>query len=201
MFYSFIKGLFLIFFKIWYRWQVTGEENIPQEGPLVVVANHVSMWDPIIVGIALPRKIHFMAKEELFRIPVIGSLIPHLGAFPVKRGRSDRAALKAGMEILAAEKMLGLFPEGRRSPDGQLMEFQAGAGLMAVKGNASIVPLAISGSQGLKLQFKRRISVTIGKPVQLSEIAEKKRIGSKELTGLMEDLRRQIAQMLEKTDK
>ncbi len=196
MLYTFAKNLFLIFVKLWFRWHVTGRENLPKEGPVVVVANHVSLWDPIILGIALPRKVHYMTKEELFRIPVLGMILPHLGAFPVKRGKSDRAALKAGLDILAGGKMLGLFPEGTRSLTGELKEFQAGAGLMAVKGNAPVVPVAIKGTLGLKLGFKRKVTVVVGKPVQMDDFQDKKRFSSRELTAAMDNLKERIAAML-----
>ena len=97
MFYTLLKAFFKILFKLAFRWEVKGQENIPAQGPLVIASNHQSLWDPPFLGTAATRKVYFMAKEELF-FPVFGSIIKQLGAFPVKRGASDRHAITRAFE-------------------------------------------------------------------------------------------------------
>ncbi len=196
MLYEFVKGLLKVFVSLWFKWEVVGGENLPNQGPVVVAANHASMWDPVMVGIALPRKVHYMAKKELFRIPLFGQVLHPLGAFPVKRGKSDRAALKAAIEVLKEGKVLGLFPEGSRTKDGALMEFQPGAGLLALKGNAPLVPIAIKGTFKMGLRFKRKVFVVIGDPIYLDDFKESARINSKELARAMGVVRNNIHKMM-----
>ncbi|GAW93226.1 lysophospholipid acyltransferase family protein [Calderihabitans maritimus] len=191
MFYTVAKQIVLLFFRICCRWQVVGKENLPPQGPVVVVANHVSYWDPPVLGVALPRQIHFMAKEELFRIPLLGPLIRILGAFPVKRGKSDRAALKAGLQLLQEGKVLGLFPEGTRSKTGQLLPFQPGAALLALKAGVPIVPVALQGSRQILRRFRPTVRVVIGKPLVFQDLYGQK-VSSAQLAEIMEQVREEV---------
>src|SRR5690554_6131673 len=111
--------LFRLFFKIFCRWEIRGRENIPETGRLVIMANHITYLDPPIIGALIKRRTHFMAKKELFRVPVLGYLLKKIGQIPVKRGSPDRSALKQALAILEEEKVLGIFPEGttRRSEE------------------------------------------------------------------------------------
>lgn len=109
-FYSFAKSVVYGILKPIYRMEVIGKENFPKDGGVLLCANHIHNFDPPIVGIVAPRTIHFMAKEELFSVPILGKLLPHLNAFPVKRGMSDREALRKGLKVLKEGKVLGLFP-------------------------------------------------------------------------------------------
>lgn len=146
----FVYNVLRIFLRriLFFRLEVIGEENIPGEGPVVLASNHISNWDPIIIGAAISkRRIYYMAKEELFKIPVLASIVRYLGAFPVKRGKGDRKALKWAFGILADNKLLGLFPEGTRSKTGELQPFQSGAAMLALKGKAQVIPTFIVGSK------------------------------------------------------
>ena len=111
MIYTLVKNLFKILFTIFLRLKVEGTENIPKDGPLVIASNHLSLLDPPVLGTAATRKGHFMAKEELF-VPVLGTIYKILGAFPVRRGGADRAAIKHGIDILESGQVLAIFPEG-----------------------------------------------------------------------------------------
>ena len=107
MFYSFLKVVLYVLAKVILRLEISGTENIPQNGPVVIASNHLSLLDPPIIGVAATRKIHFMAKQELF-VPVLGSIYRTLGAFPVRRGAADRNAIKYGIDLLLADKVLAI---------------------------------------------------------------------------------------------
>lgn len=163
MFYQFAKNICYLFLRFFCRWEVKGREHLPPKGPVIVFANHVSYLDPVIVGVALTRPVYFMAKEELFKIPVLKWIINGLCAFPVRRGQSDRAALKAALKLLEEGRVLGIFPEGKRSPDGQLNPFLGGAAFLALKTGAPLVPVAIINSN--KVLKGKRLRVRIGSPI------------------------------------
>lgn len=167
MLYWFGKVIFYLFFTLFCRWQVTGRENLPPRGPVVVVANHISLWDPVAVGVALPRRVYFMAKEELFRIPLVGLVLKALGAFPVRRGEADLAAMRAALRLLRQGKVVGVFPEGGRNRTEGLQAFQRGAALLAVRARAPIVPVAVVGTNRIlgRGGIFRRFQVRIGRPI------------------------------------
>ncbi|MFZ5899444.1 MAG: lysophospholipid acyltransferase family protein [Bacillota bacterium] len=142
------------------RWDVRGGEKVPPTGGLIVTANHTSYWDPVIVGCALRRKVHYMAKAELFSFPVFKWLLSALGAFPVRREGIDRAALKKAQEVLAAGEVVGIFPEGTRSRTGELLKPHLGAALLATKNGVPILPVAVIGAPGFG-----KVRVYIGDPV------------------------------------
>ncbi len=104
-----VKSLLRIIFTITLRLRVEGTENIPKDGPLVIASNHLSLLDPPVLGTAATRKVHFMAKQELF-VPILGDIYRLLGAFPVRRGGADRAAIKHGIDILMHDQGFGYFP-------------------------------------------------------------------------------------------
>ena len=164
--YNCAKGFFNFIFTCFSRWQVTGRENIPQTGPLVIVCNHISLWDPVAVAVAVNRQVFFMAKEELFHYPVFGRLLRIVGAFPVKRGQSDREAIKKSLEILKRGQVLGVFPEGHRMYSDKLGEFQEGAVHLAIKRNAYILPVGVVGTRGMfRKGWFHPFTVNIGQPM------------------------------------
>ena len=164
--YGFCEIIFPWVFKIWLRWEVFGRENIPAEGPVVIAANHLSLLDPPVLGAAATRKVHFMAKSELFKPAWFGALIRKLGAFPVRRGAMDRDAIKMGLTILKENKVLAVFPEGTRSKTGELGRAGGGAFMMAVKCKAKIVPAYIYGTDLKRHPGWPKVRVIFGKPME-----------------------------------
>lgn len=165
--YVIAAGLFKIYFKLYYHWKIKGFENIPVKGSLVVVANHVSFLDPPVVGCIMNRQVHFMAKEELFKNPLLSWALQKIGTFPVKRGRPDRGALKRALDILRNGEVLGIFPEGTRHKQGRLGRAKSGAVMIPIKTKSPILPV------GIKYEA-RRLKVSIGQPFTLNEYYERK---------------------------
>ncbi|MBN8200300.1 MULTISPECIES: lysophospholipid acyltransferase family protein [Bacillaceae] len=168
--YSFAKAAVYGVLKPIYRFEVIGKENFPAEGGVLLCSNHIDNLDPPVVGINAPRPVYFMAKEELFNVPVLGKILPDLNAFPVKRGMSDREALRKGLGILKEGNVLGLFPEGTRSKTGQLGKGLAGAGFFALRSEAHVVPCAIIGPY----KAFSKLKVVYGKPIDMKELRERK---------------------------
>lgn len=169
-FYGFAKSVVYTIFKPWYRVQAIGVENIPKEGGVLLCSNHISVIDPIVVGIMQPRPVHYMAKEELFNIPVFGNVVRKCNAFPVKRGFNDREALRTGLKLLKDGHVFGLFPEGTRSKTGELGKGLAGAGFFALRTEAQVVPCAVIGPY----KSLRKLKVVYGKPIDLTEMRQTK---------------------------
>lgn len=143
MFYKILKVIFQILFGILFRTEVVGRENVPKEGGMIMAANHLSNWDPPMVGTYMPRPVAYMAKEELFKPAIAGAIIRSLYAFPVKRGAADRAAIKTALGILKQGLCLGVFPEGTRSKTGKLGKAESGVSLLAAMGKVPVVPTAV----------------------------------------------------------
>jgi 1-acyl-sn-glycerol-3-phosphate acyltransferase len=156
------------------RIDVIGLENLPRSGPLVIAANHLNDGDPGIIATHLPRRVVFMAKAELFRYPIVKQFMECYG-FPVRRGEADLGALRRANETLKQGLVLCIFPEGTRSgASARLGEAWAGAALIALRANAPVLPLAITGSQRLSLPtmflhpFRRdHVVLRLGEPFLL----------------------------------
>ncbi len=142
-------------------WEVKGREHVPRTGGLVVAANHVSFWDPPLVGAALPREVHFLAKEELFTNPVFGWLIRSFNAIPIRRGMVDLSGMARAVEALRRGEVMLMFPEGSRMRDGELHPARPGVGMMAVNADVPVVPCYISGSNRSRHWLTRRALVRV----------------------------------------
>lgn len=161
MLYFFFCSIFRGLFTIFYRYQVIGTEHIPKDSSAIICPNHISNFDPPLIGSAATRVIHYMAKEELFRVPILGKLLVNLHAYPVNRQGGGRKALKQSMQILKEGGILGIFPEGTRSKTGELGKPHVGAALLAIKTGAPVIPAAIIGPYRLF----RPIRVIFGEPI------------------------------------
>lgn len=164
--YGFLRRIVWFILKIWNRLEIKGVENIPPEGRLMIVANHVSVMDPIVLGVSCPRQIRFMAKSELFEIPFLGKLIQALGAFSVDREKTDFQSVKNSLKVLNNEEVLGIFPQGGTRKNETEIKFRSGAAAIALKSRSTILPVAIVGTKDpYKMLLFGKLQVNIGKPI------------------------------------
>lgn len=192
--YAFGKALVKTALSPLYRFEIIGAENFPKEGGILLCANHIHALDPPVVGMTAPRTVHFMAKEELFKLPVLGPLLPQINAFPVKRGMSDREALRMALKILKGGDVVGLFPEGTRSTDGVLKKGLSGAGFFALRGNADVVPCAIIGPY----KMFRKVKVVYGEPLRMEPFRERKASADEVTTEIMASIQTLLDQYSKK---
>jgi len=191
------KVVLALFFLLFGPVRVRGRGLVPRQGGLLVLANHLSDIDPPLVGHALPRPACFMAKSELFSVPILGSVMRAFRAFPVKRGRPDRAAIRRAVELLRAGECVVVFPEGQISEDGRLQRALAGAALIWKQAQVTCVVCGIAGSQRI-VPFRAviprpafgRVSVQFGEPIPWERANEIESFGqwftaeAQRLTGL-----------------
>lgn len=187
--YSFAKTVVFSALKPLYRFEVIGTEHFPKDGGILLCSNHINALDPPVVGILAPRPVHFMAKAELFNVPLLKGILPGVNAFPVKRGLSDRDALRTAIKLLKSGEVVGLFPEGTRSKDGKLGKGFSGAGFFALRGEANVVPCAIIGPYK---PFKK-LKVVYGEPIDIAPFRERKASADEVTEKIME----KIAELLE----
>jgi 1-acyl-sn-glycerol-3-phosphate acyltransferase len=164
-------------FSLLTRWQVRGKENVPSQGPLLVVANHLNLSDPPLLGVSLGRKVIFMAKEELFRSRLSAYFIGNFGSFPVHRGKLDREAIRQAQQVLADGVALVMFPEASRSKNARLQPALPGSALMASRSGVPILPVGISGTEKIKglswILRRPHVTVNIGQPFYLPPAGSK----------------------------
>ncbi len=146
--------------------RVSGLENIPELGRVILISNHISNYDAPFIACSINRRFHAMAKVELYKNKVFGRLLYLLGAFPVKRGEGDIGAIKMAMKILKREDALLIFPEGTRGNGKEILSFNSGFAVLAEKMNAPVVPVYLSGTEclGGKSSSKSPLVCNIGVP-------------------------------------
>lgn len=171
---------FLIWFVslFYFRIRIRGWRRIPMEGPVLLVSNHSSHLDPPLISTVCRRRVAYLAKSELFRSPLFGAAIGGLGAFPIKRGGGDRAALRTSVDLLRKNIPLLMFPEGNRTTTGEIGEAKTGVAMLINQvPEVTIVPIRIDGSYkawppGRKFPQPTRITVTVGEPFKLSDLKD-----------------------------
>ena len=174
--YWLARGFVYFCLLLKYRMRVYGREQVPPKGGAVIVANHCSYLDPPVMGGANSRRIvHFLARDTLLSNPIARWFFPHVGVIPIDRTRGDLGALKKAIGALKEGKVIGLFPEGTRSPDGQMREAKGGIGFLIAKGDVPVVPIHISGTfdafpKGSSRFRPARIAARVGKPISPEEI-------------------------------
>ena len=160
--------------RLFFDFRIVHRKRMIQTGPVILAMNHQSFFDPPLAGNACDRAIYFLAKKSLMKAPVLGWLLPKLNVIPVEIEGSDRSALKALIRILRAGDGVLLFPEGSRTPDGNLQPALPGLGLVIAKTHAPVVPMRIFGAFdawpiGGKIHFWRRITIVVGEPIYFSD--------------------------------
>lgn len=169
-FYNFLKKIANVVFKIVYRINVYGEENLQEKGSLIICSNHIHNFDPIIISLVYPRQIFWMAKKQLFRYKIPAYFLEKLGAFPVDREEADLSTFKKSLKVLKNDGVLGIFPEGTRVKEIDLENAKPGVGLIALKSKTTVLPVFIEGN------YKpfSRINVYFGEKIDLSDYHNKR---------------------------
>jgi 1-acyl-sn-glycerol-3-phosphate acyltransferase len=163
-FYRAARALCKLVCLVLWRFRAVGVENVPRSGPLIVASNHLSYLDPVALGVGLPRMLTYLAKKQLFDIPVLGSIIRWCGAYPLDRDAGGVAAVRVALRVLKDGRAVGIFPEGTRNLKGSAGE-KGGAAFLAALSGAPVVPAAVVGTKDAK-RFAQ-IRVAYGKPMTI----------------------------------
>ncbi len=187
-----LRAIVLAMLRPLLRLRLSGVEDVPNHGPLLVASNHLSNADPIILEAAFPRPLFFLGKAELFRNPFFRWILRRFGGIPVERGTADRAALRRARAVLEQGIALGIYPEGVRSRTGALVKGLPGAGLIALQSDAPVLPVAIYGTEFFPVNgevppnrpenLPRGVTVHFGSPFHIPEIVDGKRVTAEEAT-------------------
>lgn len=173
-----IRGFFAIWLRVFYRLRVIGVENLPQEGPMLLISNHQSFLDPLVLGTGAWRRRMFwtLARSSLFKNPIFAALIGSMNARPVERGEADLHAMRGAIDLLKADQGLLLFAEGTRCDDGKTAPFKSGLMLLVRRSKAAVVPAAIDGAFDVWPRNRKRprltgqVSVQFGEPIPAAEL-------------------------------
>lgn len=166
MFFWIVKIVLYPFLLIYFKPKIYGRENRKSKGRIIVMANHKSLWDPVLLDMFFPRQLIYIAKAELFKNKLFGFILQKLGAFKVNRGAGDIGAVKKALKVLNEEKVLGIFPEGKRNKE--LSGFESGVVMLALKTNTNIIPAYIGG----KYSLFSRVKLAFGEQIDLKEITK-----------------------------
>jgi len=171
--YDLAHVTFFFLFKLIFRFRVIGHENIPKRGPVIIACNHASYLDPALVGTAMWRRVNFIAKEELFRNPLMNFWLRSWRSFPVRREQLDKKVLREILDKLRSGEALGVFPEGTRGPGDELLPGKPGIGMIVSMAKAPVVPAYLDGSHRALGKVHKGfrpvpISITFGKPMELA---------------------------------
>ena len=187
MLYSIAMRLAKILNAIMYRFEVTGQENIPKDGAFLLCGNHISAYDPIALATFSKRRLNFMAKQELFKNRIIGAFLRALGAYPVNRSTTDMNAYRHTIKLLKDGNALLIFSQGTRMKD--FDNAKSGVAVFALKSGAPIVPVGITGP----IRFRNKIKIRIGEPICM-----KKYEGQKVKTELIDEVMNTLSERITK---
>jgi 1-acyl-sn-glycerol-3-phosphate acyltransferase len=167
---AFVRTVVRGVYHIWYNFTIEGEENIPQDRPLIIASNHRSFADPVVITIPFRRPLTYMARDTLFKNKLFAAFIRFLGAFPVKRDSASTELFRTTEEILASGKNLVIFPEGTRQYKNKVGSGKSGVAMIAAKSGADVIPCGIC-FEGEKLHFRSKLTVRFGKVISAEELA------------------------------
>lgn len=170
-FYSIAKPIVAPLYRFFMRVKAYGVENVPLDGGIILCANHIAALDVVSIGSVCPRQLTFVAKKELFDVPVLGSIVKALGAVKIDRGANDVGAIKASISAAEEGKVLSIFPQGHRYPGVNPITtpVRSGAALIAYHSKCDVLPVCINVKRG-RYAFLRRVEVIFGKPIKYSEL-------------------------------
>lgn len=187
-----IRVITYIIYRTIYRTEFINSRNVPLKGPLILYSNHLSNHDPFLIGCAVKQKIYFMAKEELFKNKFMRNIITFLGAFPVKRGSGDIAAIKTSLIKLRNKKILFMFPEGTRRKGDRPLKAKPGIAMLAIKAKCPVLPVTILN----KTRIFRKNKVIFGTPIDLSQYYDKE-LSTSEYGIIAENLMKEVYKLME----
>lgn len=197
-------------FRFYFGWRVYNPERVPLEGPVILAANHASFIDPPLVGSGVTRAINYLARENLFDIPVVGFILRHWLVVPVDREGGGAKGLKIILERLLEGNAIILFPEGTRTREGKLQPARSGIGLTVIKSNAPVVPVRVFGTfeaynRNLRWPRPRRVAVKYGCPLLFQELRAEAKICTKPrlkeiYQEVADEIMAAIAKLEQKTD-
>ncbi len=168
--YNFVKALANIIFRLLYRLEVNGKENISKEGRLVLCSNHINNLDPILISIVFPRQVCWMAKKQIFKSKILSYLLNKIGTFPVDREETDLSAVKNSLRVLKNDGVLGIFPEGTRVKEVNFENAKPGVALISIKAKSPVLPVYIEGN----FRLFSKVKINFGKPIDFSQYYDKK---------------------------
>ncbi len=189
--------------RLLFGMRIHGDEWVPREGGVIIASNHISYNDPPVVASAVPRELHFLAKEELFRNPVFGALIRSYNAMPVKRGSGDIGAVRKALRLLKEGNAMIMFPEGTRSLSGKFLKPKPGVGMVASMADVPVVPTYVAGTNNLGAAFmrKRPVVVRFGEPIRPAEIRSRFGSDKEAYLGISAEAMKRIMQLAEEERK
>ena len=196
--YSYVVAFFDFVYRVFTRCRIIGLENVPMDGPLIIVCNHLALADPPLLAVRLGRRVEFLAKHQLFQIPVFGWALRNLGAHPVYRGQLDMTAMRWVHRSLEEGRAVVIFPEGKRSRSRKLQPAFRGVAAIAIRTGAPVLPIGLTGTEHLEFPLfalaRPKVTINIGKPFFISRNTD--RSGRKERDDETNDMMRHIARLL-----
>ena len=193
-------------YKFYFGWRVYNPERVPVRGPVILASNHASILDPPLVGAGLRRSINYLARESLFRFPVVGWVLRKWNSVPVDREGGGAKGLRAILDRLLAGGAIILFPEGTRTRDGKLQPARAGIGLTVIKSAAAVVPVRVFGTfeafgRDVRFPRPRRVAVKYGLPMHFEQLrAEAKACSKTRLKEIYQQIANEIMAAISKLE-